>query len=102
MRSSAFHLPEARLAYGGAPGRHRQRVAGYETKARVVDLLRFGQIVDIRRQGHDQYGRTLAHIIIDGHDLGEQLVREKRSLPYRSGSEAKAARLARWCSQGGS
>jgi micrococcal nuclease len=37
----------------------RERVAGYETTARVVDLLRFGRIVDIRRQGHDQYGRTL-------------------------------------------
>ena len=36
----------------------RERVAGYETKARVVDLLRFGRSVEIRRQGHDQYGRT--------------------------------------------
>ena len=51
----------------------RERVAGYETKARVVDLLRFGRSVDIRRHGHDQYGRTLAHIVIDGRDLGEQL-----------------------------
>ena len=46
---------------------------GLETKARVVDLLRFGRSVDIRRYGHDQYGRTLAHIVIDGRDLGEQL-----------------------------
>jgi micrococcal nuclease len=75
----------------------RERVAGYETKARVVDLLRFGRVVDIRRHGHDQYGRTLAHIVIDGRDLGEQLVREKLALPYRSGAEAKAARLAQWC-----
>ena len=50
----------------------RERVAGYETKARVVDLLRFGRSVDIRRHGHDQYGRTLAHIVIDGRDLGQQ------------------------------
>jgi len=80
----------------------RERVAGYETTARVVDLLRFGRIVDIRRQGHDQYGRTLAHIVIDGRDLGEQLVREKLALPYRSGAEAQAARLTHWCGQGGS
>jgi endonuclease YncB( thermonuclease family) len=66
----------------------RERVAGYETKARVVDLLRFGRSVEIRRQGHDQYGRTLAHILIDGRNLGEQLVREKRALPYRSSAEA--------------
>src|SRR5215218_1955280 len=32
----------------------REREAGYATKARVVDLLRFGRVVDIRRQGHDQ------------------------------------------------
>jgi endonuclease YncB( thermonuclease family) len=78
----------------------RERVAGYETKARVVDLLRFGRSVEIRRQGHDQYGRTLAHILIDGRSLGEQLVREKRALPYRSSAEAKAARLAHWCGSG--
>ena len=66
----------------------RERVAGYETKARVVDLLRFGRSVEIRRQGHDQYGRTFAHILIDGRNLGEQLVREKRALPYRSSAEA--------------
>ena len=74
-----------------------ERVAGYKTKARVVDLLRFGRAVDIHRHGHDQYGRRLAHIVIDGRDLGEQLVREKLALPYRSGAEAKAARLAQWC-----
>src|SRR4051794_7003986 len=66
----------------------RERVAGYWTKARIVDLLRFSQSVDIRRQGHDPYGRTLARIIVDGRDLGEQLVRENLALPYRAGAEA--------------
>jgi hypothetical protein len=42
----------------------RERVAGYRAKARVVDLLRFGRSIDIHRQGHDQYGRTLARIIV--------------------------------------
>jgi endonuclease YncB( thermonuclease family) len=59
----------------------RERVAGYQTKARVVDLLRFGRSIDIHRQGHDGYGRTLARIIVDGRDLGEQLVREKLATP---------------------
>src|SRR5215211_736561 len=80
----------------------RERAAGYETKARVVDLLRFGRTVEIRRQGHDQYGRTLAHVLIDDRDLGEQLVREKLALPYRSGAEAKTARAAHWCGPGAS
>jgi endonuclease YncB( thermonuclease family) len=78
----------------------RERVAGYQTKARVVDLLRFGRSIDIHRQGHDEYGRTLARIIVDGRDLGEQLVREKLALPYRSGAEARAERMARWCGPG--
>jgi endonuclease YncB( thermonuclease family) len=78
----------------------RERVAGYQTKARVVDLLRFGRSIDIHRQGHDVYGRTLARIIVDGRDLGEQLVREKLALPYRSGAEARAERMARWCGPG--
>jgi endonuclease YncB( thermonuclease family) len=49
---------------------------------------------------HDQYGRTLAHALIDDRDLGEQLVREKLALPYRTGADARAARVARWCGQG--
>ena len=92
IRLLAIDAPETRDARC-----EREREAGYATKARVVDLLRFGRVVDIRRHGHDQYGRTLAHIVIDGRDLGEQLVREKLALPYRSGAEAKAARLALWC-----
>jgi endonuclease YncB( thermonuclease family) len=100
MRRSGSHLPPARL--DGTPLIARERVAGYETKARVVDLLRFGRSVDIHMHGHDQYGRTLAHIVVNGRDPGEQLVREKLALPYRSGAEAKAARVARWCGQGAS
>jgi micrococcal nuclease len=92
IRLLAIDAPETRDARC-----EREREAGYATKARVVDLLRFGRVVDILRHGHDQYGRTLAHIVIDGRDLGEQLVREKLALPYRSGAEAKAARLAQWC-----
>lgn len=92
IRLLAIDAPETRDARC-----EREREAGYATKARVVELLRFGRVVDIRRHGHDQYGRTLAHIVIDGRDLGEQLVREKLALPYRSGVEAKAARLAHWC-----
>jgi endonuclease YncB( thermonuclease family) len=92
IRLLAIDAPETRDARC-----ERERVAGYKTKARVIDLLRFGRVVDIRRHGHDQYGRTLAHIVIDGRDLGEQLVREKLAMPYRSGAEAKAARLAQWC-----
>jgi len=34
--------------------------------------------------------------LVVGRDLGEQLVREKLALPYRSGAEARAARLAQW------
>ena len=35
--------------------------------------------------------------LVLGRDLGEQLVREKLALPYRSSAEAKAARLSQWC-----
>ena len=53
IRLLAIDAPETRDARC-----ERERVAGYETKARVVDLLRFGRSVDIHRHGHDQYGRT--------------------------------------------
>jgi micrococcal nuclease len=92
IRLLGIDAPETREA-----SCEQERVAGYATKARVVELVRFGRLVEIRRQGHDQFGRTLAHIIIDGRDLGEQLVSEQLALRYRAGTEAKAARIAHWC-----
>jgi micrococcal nuclease len=77
----------------------QERIAGYRTKSRAVELVRFGGVIDTRRQGQDPFGRTLAHIVIDGRDLGDQLVREKLALPYRSGAEAKAVRMAHWCGE---
>src|SRR5829696_1300179 len=44
------HAPETREARC-----ERERVAGHQTKARVVDLLRFGRSIDVHRQGHDEY-----------------------------------------------
>lgn len=45
------------------------------SKHRLAEMLE-GQQIDIKRQGKDRYGRTLAVLSVQGYDVGDQLVRE--------------------------
>lgn len=58
---------------------------------RVRDLLDQARRVDVREVGrNDTYGRTLAHVTVDGLDLGETLVAEGLAHPWRGRREP-------WC-----
>ena len=46
--------------------------------------------------GRDCYGRTLAHVLVDGDDVGDRLLAEGLALRWRPGPIAKAQRLAIW------
>ncbi|ANV26582.1 MULTISPECIES: thermonuclease family protein [Hyphomicrobiales] len=46
-----------------------------EAKIRLAEILQ-GRRVEIQRQGTDRYGRTLAAIRVEGHDVGDVLVSE--------------------------
>jgi micrococcal nuclease len=53
--------------------------AGLAAKQRMAEMLRTGPITIIRGDNGrmtDKYGRTLARLVIDGQDLGEQMVLE--------------------------
>lgn len=69
---------------------------GLAAKARLAELLR-GQAVEIERRRQDRYRRTLAFVRVGGVSVGKVLVAEGLAQPWKSGPQAKAARLALWC-----
>ncbi|MCK7615934.1 thermonuclease family protein [Roseibium sediminicola] len=48
------------------------------------------QKVQVLRSGQDKYGRTLAHVLVNGSDVGQQLVAEGLARPW-------AGRREPWC-----
>lgn len=40
----------------------------------------------VPEKGRDKYGRTLAHVAIDGRDLGDTLVSQNLARPYSGGA----------------
>lgn len=69
---------------------------GLAAKARLAQLLR-GQPVEIERHRQDRYRRTLAFVRVGGVSVGQVLVSEGLAQPWKSGAQAKAARLVIWC-----
>ena len=72
----------------------RSAAAGATQRAR--NLIGAANRIDIRRTGRvDRYGRTIGFIILDGRDLGEQLIAEGYARPWRGRREV-------WCAPSGS
>ncbi len=65
-------------------------------KQRLAALLAEGRL-KVERQGKDIYGDTMAHVSVDGRDIGATMLDEGLALPYQRGSAAKLSRLAEWC-----
>jgi micrococcal nuclease len=40
----------------------------------VTAVVRSSRTTEIRRVGIDKYGRTLAYVLVDGKDLGNEMV----------------------------
>jgi endonuclease YncB( thermonuclease family) len=78
------------------PRCERELIAGLRAKERLAQLVRVAEVA-IARDGRDRYGRTLATLSAEGRDIGNTLVREGLALPWRDGSEARAARIRHWC-----
>ena len=61
----------------------------------VRALLADAQGVDVSETGQtDRYGRTLAHVVVDGRDLGETLIAAGLAHPWRGRRES-------WCGAAG-
>jgi endonuclease YncB( thermonuclease family) len=56
-----------------------ETVRGLRARSRLMDLMQAGNVVVERGEGterFDRYRRTLAHVSVDGVDVGETLMRE--------------------------
>jgi micrococcal nuclease len=89
------------IRYGS--GRERIRILGIDTpevgkgarcnaERRLADLatmtlkeIIMGEQLEIRRNGHDRYGRTLAWIRVRGADVGEMLIRAHVAVRFGNG-----------------
>ncbi|WP_082649972.1 thermonuclease family protein [Bradyrhizobium lablabi] len=71
---------------------------GVAAKNRLIELLKSGE-VSYTPNGVDRFGRTLATVYAGTVDVGAVLLKEGYALPYVPGPEAKAQRLAAWCSR---
>jgi len=97
-----FGSETVRILNIDAPESFRSRceaelIAGLKAKERLAQLVRVSR-VEIVRDGHDRYRRTLARLVLPGgRDVGTVLIREGLALPWKDGAEAKAARLRVWC-----
>lgn len=73
-----------------------EREAGNRATARARSLIASANAFAIRPTGRiDRYGRTIAFVLVDGHDLGETLIAQGLARPWRGRREP-------WCAADGS
>jgi len=72
-----------------------ERQHGERARAEVRLLLARAHEIALRRTGReDDYGRTIAYVLIDGQDLGRTLIAEGLARPWRGRREP-------WCGASG-
>lgn len=64
---------------------------GNRATARLKELLRSGDVRLIESGSLDRYGRSLAHLTVNGSDVGQILINEGLARPYNGG------RREAWC-----
>lgn len=80
---------------GGNARCDAERQAGRAATARTRALIQSARRVETRETGRtDRYGRTIAFVLVDGHDLGETLIAEGLARPWRGRREP-------WCGANG-
>jgi endonuclease YncB( thermonuclease family) len=73
-----------------------ERQHGERARTEVRLLLARAEQIAVRRTGReDDYGRTIAYVLVDGRDLGRTLVAEGLARPWRGRREP-------WCGSDGS
>jgi hypothetical protein len=89
----------------------RKQAFGARAKRAMSELV-FGQDIELRPHAIDRYGRTVAHVDVDGKDVGAEMVRQGWAWIYdhyiteasteiqdtyrKAQEEAKAERLGLW------
>lgn len=85
IRLLGIDTPE--LEHPACPGPASGSTAARE---RLIDLINAATQIEVVRDGRDRYGRTLAHLVGDGVDLGTVLLNEGFARVYVPGEQP-------WC-----
>lgn len=85
-RLLGFDTPETHFAKCDA-----ELELGLAAKDRLEELLEKSEVKVIESGKLDKYGRTLAHLMADGRDVGEILIGEGLARPYHG------ERRRSWC-----
>lgn len=83
IRIDGIDTPEMR------DNRPKIKALAQEAKQYAVKRLREGKVVELRDMKRDKYFRILATVIIDGTDLGEELIQAGLAKPYDGGKKTK-------------
>ena len=58
------------------------KIKAYQAKIFTKNFLEKGNIIILKNMKRDKYFRIVADVIVDGKDLGEELIKKKLALPY--------------------
>lgn len=75
----------------------RESEIGAVAKARLAELLAAGPTQLADSGAHDDYGRPLVRISVNGQDVGQILLREGLAVVWRRGRAAWEGRRRHWC-----
>lgn len=71
---------------------------GAEATRFVERLVASGRDINVERSGkQDKYGRTLAHLSVNGEDVGQALLTAGLAVRWRPGHAAWVERERHWC-----
>lgn len=80
LRLIGWDSPET----GDSAGCPAEDALGQKVEARAKDLFAEGKILTFKPEGTDRFGRTRAHVYLDGTHIGWRLAQDGLSAPWPS------------------